>query len=116
MMHRTASPCSTKLALMPWPAQLACDAAAHVQAALGEPSMVHWSASHAEVTFVGRMLGSALLAMTTWTYSLKVCCLALMPLAVCAVGFEPQLPFAFDFLQVSRKCPSTVGISAPPNS
>lgn len=48
----------------------------NAQAALGEPSMVHWSASHAEVTFVGRMLGSALLAMTAWTYSLEVRCLA----------------------------------------
>lgn len=44
---------------------------------MGEPSMVHWSASHAEVTFVGRMLGSALLAMTAWTYSSKVRCLTL---------------------------------------
>ena len=53
-------------------AALATDAVDSAQAAMGEPSMVHWSASHAEVTFVGRMLGSTLLAMTAWTFSLKV--------------------------------------------
>ena len=58
-------------------AALAIDVGDSAQAAMGEPSMVLWSASHAEVTFVGRMLGSALLATTAWTYSLKVRCLTL---------------------------------------
>ena len=86
-----------------------------VQAALGERSMMDWSASHAEVTFAGRMLGSALLAMTAWTYSLKVRCLALAApgqchaLSLCAPG---TLRSALDgTVKQQRKRTPTCGMS-----
>ena len=42
-----------------------------LQATLGKHTVLHWDNSRSEVAFIGRTLGSALLTMTMWTYSLK---------------------------------------------